>query len=93
MISKELLSILVCPESRTPLELADPRLLAEVNRAVAAGRLKNKGGEAVATALSAALVRTDRAALYPIVDGIPILLIDAAIPLAQLSTDSNGRGD
>ncbi len=85
VISQELLSILVCPESRTPLELADAALLAEVNRAIAVGRVKNRGGETISAALAGALVRTDRAALYPIVNDIPILLVDAAIPLEQLS--------
>ena len=84
MISKELLSILVCPEDRSPLTLADRELLAAVNRAIAARRLRTKGGEAVAEPLEAGLVRQDRALLYPIVDRIPILLIDAGIPLGQL---------
>ncbi|HEY1601165.1 MAG TPA: Trm112 family protein [Pirellulales bacterium] len=83
MISKELLSILVCPEARTPLELADQTLLAAVNRAISGGQVRNKGGETVAETLDAALVRQDRAVLYPIVDRIPILLLDAGIALDQ----------
>lgn len=86
MISDELLSILVCPDDRTPLKLADASLLSVVNRAIAAGTVKNKAGEAVAEPLSAALVRLDRTLLYPIVDQIPILLLDAAIPLDQFET-------
>jgi uncharacterized protein YbaR (Trm112 family) len=76
--------MLVCPEDRTPLELADRDLLAAVNRAIASRQLRNKGGEAVAEPLDAGLVRKDRTLLYPIIDRIPILLLDAGIPLAQL---------
>lgn len=86
MISKELLAILVCPENRTPLALADAALLATVNRAIAQGRVKNKGGEAITEPLQAALLREDRAVLYPIVDRIPILLSDAAIPLDEIDS-------
>ncbi|MBI2826726.1 MAG: hypothetical protein HYX69_18800 [Planctomycetia bacterium] len=84
MISEELLAILVCPENRTRLALASDALLRDVNRAIAAGRVKNKGGEAVTQVLEAALLREDRAILYPIVDQIPILLVDAGIPLDQV---------
>jgi uncharacterized protein YbaR (Trm112 family) len=79
VIDKQLLSILVCPESRIPLELADETLLAAVNQAIAGGRVKNHGGESVTEPFEAALVRQDRAVIYPIIDRIPILLADAAI--------------
>lgn len=85
MINKELLDILVCPELRTPLTVADDELLAALNRAVAAGRLKNRGGERVERPLDGGLVREDREVVYPIQDGIPIMLVDEAIPLSQLT--------
>jgi len=84
MIDKQLLEILVCPENHTRLRLADDQLLARLNQAVTAGRLKNKGGEPVESPLEAGLVREDTTLLYPIVDGIPVLLIDEAIPLEQI---------
>jgi uncharacterized protein YbaR (Trm112 family) len=84
MVSKELLDILICPERRTPLSLADERLLAAVNRAIAEGRLKNRGGDRVEKTIEEGLVRDDRAVLYPVIDGIPIMLIDEAIPLDQV---------
>ncbi len=85
-ISKELLDILLCPETRQRLTLAEPALLEQLNREVGASRLRNKAGHAVEQHLDGALVREDRQAAYPIVDGLPIMLIDQAIPLAQLST-------
>jgi uncharacterized protein YbaR (Trm112 family) len=88
MIDKELAEMLVCPKDRLPLKLADPALLSRVNRAIAAGRVKNQAGRAVEDSLSAALVRHDHALLYPIVDDIPVLLIEEAILLDQIEGES-----
>lgn len=84
MIGKELLDILVCPELRTPLTVVDGELLATLNRAVAEKRLKNRTGDLVERPLDGGLLREDGAFVYPIVDGIPIMLVDEAIPLEQV---------
>ena len=81
MIDKELLEILACPEDKTSVKLADEGLVAEINRRIAAGQVKNRGGETLEKKIDGGLVREDGAYLYPIDDDIPIMLIDEAIPL------------
>ena len=84
MIGPELLSMLVCPDQRTPLTLADEALVARVNRAIQGGRLKNRAGDQVERTIEGGLLRQDGVVLYLIVDGIPIMLVDEAILLDQL---------
>jgi uncharacterized protein YbaR (Trm112 family) len=84
IVDAELLSTLVCPETRTRLHLADEALVAQVNRQAAAGRLTNRIGRTVEGRIEAGLIREDGRFLYPIVDGIPVMLIDESIPMDSL---------
>jgi uncharacterized protein len=84
MISRQLLSTLVCPEARQPLALADAPLLARLNAAITGGRVRTKAGQLVTAPLEGGLVRQDGAVLYPIVDDIPVMLVEESIPLDQL---------
>lgn len=85
MLDPELLEILVCPETKTPVRVADETLLGRVNRAVTEGRLENRGGEKVEERLEEALVREDGKVLYPVREGIPIMLVDEAIEVDDLA--------
>ncbi len=85
MVDPELLSILVCPENKTPVALADEALMVKLNAAISAGTLKNRAGEKVDEKADGGLVREDKKYLYLIRDDIPIMLIDEAIPLDQLA--------
>jgi len=80
MIDPEFLAMLVCPASRQPLREASEGELAAANAAIARGDLRNRGGNPVAEPLSGALVTVDGAWLYPVQQGIPILLAPEAIP-------------
>lgn len=83
-MDKELLDMLCCPETKQDVALADPSLIASLNREVEAGRLKNRGGEIVKEKLDSGLIRADRKILYPVREDIPIMLIDEAISLDGL---------
>jgi len=85
MVDQELLEILVCPETKQPVRLADEALLSLVNEAIASGTMINRGGQPVSEAVSEGLVRDDGKILYPVRDDIPVMLIDEALPLDRLS--------
>ncbi|HKD35224.1 MAG TPA: hypothetical protein VKB78_00445 [Pirellulales bacterium] len=87
MISAEFIAMLRCPETRTPLALADAALLNRINSEIRAGRLRNRGDQVIAEPLDGGLVRQDNAMLYPIVRDIPVLLADEGIPLDQLRVE------
>lgn len=80
-IDKDLLSILICPESRQPLSEAGADVLARVNAKIAAGDFTNRAGQPVSEPLKEALVRADGKLVYPIRDGIPMLLVDEGLSL------------
>ncbi|MBI4081367.1 MAG: hypothetical protein HY423_02025 [Candidatus Lambdaproteobacteria bacterium] len=81
MIDPALLEILVCPETRSSLRLAEPALVEAVNRAVARGALVSRGGQPIAEPIEGGLVREDGRCLYPIRDDIPIMLVEESIAL------------
>ena len=92
MITADLLKILQCPEDRTPLAEADAATVARLNEQIGRRQLRNRGGELVVTIVEGALVRRGGDVAYPVVDGIPILLVDEGISLAQLTPSTGAVG-
>ena len=84
MVDPELIQILVCPESKQSLEESDADMVRGINVAVAAGTIRNRAGEVVREPLDGGLVREDGKFLYPVREGIPIMLIDEAIALSDV---------
>ncbi|MBI2425942.1 MAG: hypothetical protein HYV27_24170 [Candidatus Hydrogenedentes bacterium] len=84
MIDQSLLEILVCPENKTPLTVADDAIVSTLNQRIEAGTLVNRGGDKVEKQIEGGLIREDRAYLYIVRDDIPIMLIDEAVPLSQV---------
>ena len=81
MIDKELLAILACPDTHQSLAEADAALVERTNGSIRAGTLTNVGGERVTEEIEGGLVRDDKKILYPIRQGIPVLLIEEGLPL------------
>jgi uncharacterized protein len=84
IVRDDLIEILRCPENHARLTPADGGLLAELNGRIRDGRLRNKAGRVVSQAIDDGLVREDGDLIYPIVNQIPLLLREEAIPLDQL---------
>ena len=80
-VDSELIEILVCPETRQPVQLASPETLAAINVEIQAGRLRNRGGDPVEEPIEEGLLREDGRILYVIDDSIPIMLVDQSIEL------------
>ena len=75
-LDPEFLSILRTPDSKLPLAPLDDAALARLNEALAAGPIRDRGGEPVVGPLEAALEAQGEAVVYPIRDGIPDLLVE-----------------
>ncbi len=86
MIDKELLDIIVCPETKQDLVLAEPGLVDRINLLIDKGEVMNRSKQKVSEKIEGGLIqKEDRKYLYPIRDNIPILLIDESIPLEALN--------
>lgn len=84
-IDGKLLEILCCPISKTPLMRLPPGRLRNLNDAITAGEVQYVNGEVVEQALGEALVTEDSKVIYPVVDGIPVLLGEKGIGTTQLT--------
>jgi uncharacterized protein YbaR (Trm112 family) len=81
MFAAEILTLLRCPETGQPLMDASPGQLSRLESLRSKGALRDRTGRLVTEKLDAALVRADGQWLYPVRDGIPVLLLDEALPL------------
>jgi len=80
-VSHDLVEILVCPETKQPVTLASAEQLQKVNDGIRDGSLRNRGGGKPENEISEGLVRDDGKVLYPVDDGIPVMLIEESIEL------------
>lgn len=83
-MEKRLLQILRCPVTHKGLSLARRDLLGRVNTAIGAGQLTNRDGTVLHDSLAEALVTDDQKILYPVTNGIPVLLEGESVNLEQL---------
>ena len=83
LVDQSLLDILVCPDTKQPVDRASSVVLDELNSAIRAGSVTNRSGQAVTEPIDEGLVRSDGKVLYPVRDDIPIMLIDESIQLSR----------
>ena len=84
MLRGEILATLCCPEDRSALSPASESLITEINTVIRRGRLRNRAGQIVEHRIDGGLTRAGGDVMYPIIEGIPVLVRDEAILLAQL---------
>lgn len=83
-MNDDVLKMLRCVETRQPLANIEDALLATLNEAISLQRIKNRAGQTIDRPLSGGLINEDQTLLYPVFDGIPVLIADAAIEMATV---------
>lgn len=83
-IRPDLLEILCCPSTKTPVEILSDSRLERLNAAIEAGSISYADGSLVKRTLSEGLVTTDGLTVYRIDSGIPVMLVDQAIATGQM---------
>jgi len=86
---ERLLDIICCPVTHSPLARMSADELERLNALIAEAKISNRGDEVVTEALQDALVTRDGKLAYPIRDGIPILLGEEGISMAQLDAQQS----
>ncbi|MGI9225519.1 MAG: Trm112 family protein [Woeseiaceae bacterium] len=82
-MDKRLLTILRCPVTHKGLAIARSETLTRLNAAIEAGSVANRDGAVLSEPLGEALVTDDQKLVYPVANGIPVLLEGEAISLDQ----------
>ena len=83
-MDKRLLTILRCPVTHKGLSVLKKDKLEKINKAIDAGKVSTHEGARVDEPLVEALVTDDGKRVYPVNDGIPVLLEGESIHMEQL---------
>ncbi len=83
MLDPKLLEILRCPETKQKLSLAGSEQLAGLNQKIEQGSIQNRAGRVLSGSLSALLIREDQQVAYPVIEDIPVMLLDESISLGS----------
>ena len=81
MVSEELLSILACPHSKLPLEVADSAVINELNTKIKKKEIKTIGGVEVTNIIEEALIEPENKIVYIIESNIPNLIYEEGIQI------------
>ncbi len=84
-MDKHLLTILRCPVTHKGLSLLKKDKLEKINAAIVADEVSTHDGVRLTEPLSEALVTDDGKRIYPVDDGIPVLLESESIHMEQLA--------
>ena len=84
MIDPKLLNMLRCPIAGGTLQLADESLVSRLQAAIERGEARDRLEQKVKAGIEGGLVDQQRGWLYPIRDGIPTLVAEEAIHIADL---------
>lgn len=87
MVSDELLKMMRCLETGSPLRRADAKLCQQINEAIDAGKIRNRWGRSVDRQMDEGLVNAERTLLYPVYNEVPRLLREEAIEVGQLEQE------
>jgi len=82
-VDQSFLSLLRCPRTGGEIRLAGAEELAAYNEALGEGKLSNAAGKKLEQAMEGALVSECGRWLYPVHEGIPVLLVEEAVPLVD----------
>ena len=80
-MNPNLLNIICCPVTREKLSIATPQQLEFINTEIANSKLTKLDGSIAEKPQSKALINAAKTLLYPIEEGIPILLESEAIEI------------
>jgi uncharacterized protein YbaR (Trm112 family) len=83
VLDPKLLEILRCPETKQKLTLAGSEQLAGLNQKIEQGAIQNRAGRVLSGSLSALLIREDQQVAYPVIEDIPVMLLDESIFLGS----------
>jgi uncharacterized protein YbaR (Trm112 family) len=90
VLKPDVLAILCCPEDHSKLTPASSALLADINGAIRRRQVRNRGGQLIEREIDGGLVKSGGDVVYPIIDGIPVLVRDEAIEVDQPSGGRDG---